>query len=96
MKQRALLCGAVLWLCRVQVVLAAQISVLSAGAIEITADLLRDKGLQLVGPLPPELQNLTAYAATPTKAATAAEVQALLRHLASAEAKAGYIAAGID
>ena len=46
--------------------------------------LLRDKGLQLVSPLPSELQNFTAYAATPMKAPPSDEAQASLRHLASA------------
>ena len=58
--------------------------------------LLRGKGLQLVGPLPPELQNLTTYAATPTRSKPGGEVQALMRHLASAETRAGFAAAGID
>ncbi len=58
--------------------------------------LLQGKGLQLVGPLPQELQNLTAYAATPTRARPGAGVQALMRHLASAETRAGFAAAGID
>ena len=58
--------------------------------------LLQGKGLQLVGPLPPDLQNLTAYAATPTRAQPGSEVQALMKHLASAETRAGLAAAGID
>ena len=58
--------------------------------------LLRDQGLQFVGPLPPELQNFTAYAATAMKPRSTSEVQALLRQLASPEAKAGYVATGID
>ena len=58
--------------------------------------LLRDRGLRLVGPLPPELQNFTAYAATVMKAPPSDEAQALLRHLASAAMKAAYAAAGID
>ena len=58
--------------------------------------LLRDKGLQFVGPLPPELQNFTTYTATPTRVAAPPEaVQALMRHLASPAARAGYVAAGI-
>jgi molybdate transport system substrate-binding protein len=59
--------------------------------------LLSATGLQLVGPLPPELQNFTGYIAT--QAAGAAEVdaaQALLRHLASPASKAGFVAAGIE
>jgi molybdate transport system substrate-binding protein len=57
--------------------------------------LLREQGLQLVGPLPGELQNLTAYQASPTQPSPSAAVQALLRQLGSAEAKAAYSAAGI-
>lgn len=58
--------------------------------------LFRGKGLQLVGPLPPELQNFTAYAATPMTAQSVTEVQTLLRHLASPAMKAAFAAAGID
>ena len=58
--------------------------------------LLRDKGLQLVAPLPSELLNFTAYAATPMKALPSDEAQALLRHLASASMRAAFAAAGID
>ena len=60
--------------------------------------LLRDKGLQLVGPLPPELQNLTAYVASPTTAAPSAApdaARALLQHLGSPATRVGYAAAGI-
>ena len=60
--------------------------------------LLRDKGLQLVGSLPPELQNLTAYVAAataPTASAAPEAVRALLQHLGSPAARAGYAAAGI-
>jgi len=57
--------------------------------------LVRDKGLQLVGPLPGPLQNLTAYAAVATSADPAPEVRALLHGLATPEAKAAYTAAGI-
>jgi molybdate transport system substrate-binding protein len=60
--------------------------------------LLRDKGLQLVGPLPPELQNLTAYVAAGTASTASAApeaVRALLQHLGSPAARAGYAAAGI-
>jgi len=58
--------------------------------------LFRNKGLQLVGPLPPELQNFTAYAATAMTARPAGETQALLQHLASPAMKAAFAAAGID
>ncbi|MEO8807166.1 MAG: substrate-binding domain-containing protein [Burkholderiaceae bacterium] len=58
--------------------------------------LLRSKGLQLVGPLPAELQNFTAYAATTMTAQPAGEARALLQHLASPAMKAAFAAAGID
>lgn len=58
--------------------------------------LLRGKGLQLVGPLPLELQNFTAYAVTAMKAQPMGEAQALLQHLARPAMKAAYAAAGID
>ena len=59
--------------------------------------LLRDKGLQFVGPLPPELQNFTTYVATLAITPVDREAaQALLRHLASAASKATFAAAGID
>lgn len=57
--------------------------------------LLREHGLQFVGPLPGALRNLTAYQASPTQASPSAAVQALLRQLGSAEAKATDSAAGI-
>ena len=58
--------------------------------------LLQGKGLQLVGPLPPELQNFTAYAATAMKAPSSEAAQALLQHLASAAMREAFAAAGID
>ena len=61
--------------------------------------LVRDKGLQFVGPLPAELQNYTSYvaAAAPGRPADVAEAaRALLRHLASAPVQAGFAAAGIE
>jgi molybdate transport system substrate-binding protein len=57
--------------------------------------LMQDKGLQFVGPLPPGLQNLTAYAASATSAQPSAPARAFLAHLASPEASATYRAAGI-
>src|SRR5258706_11519985 len=57
----------------------------------------RDKGLKLVGPLPPEVQNYTSYSAAPmTAAANAEPARSLVRYLGSAEAKALLTAAGVD
>ncbi|HEY6239659.1 MAG TPA: substrate-binding domain-containing protein [Burkholderiales bacterium] len=59
--------------------------------------LQREKGLKLVGPLPPEVQNYTSYSAVPMTAAANAELaRAFVRYLGSAEAKALLVAAGID
>ena len=58
--------------------------------------LVRDQGLQFVGPLPPELQNYTAYAAAPASGDAVEAARSLLRHLASAPAQAMFAAAGID
>jgi molybdate transport system substrate-binding protein len=59
--------------------------------------LLRGQGLQLVGPLPADLQNLTTYvAAATTVAGEPGAVRALLQFLDSPAARAGYAAAGID
>ena len=52
------------------------------------------KGLQLVGPLPAEIQNYTTYAAAVVTASAAA--RALVRYLASPAAKALFTAAGIE
>ena len=57
--------------------------------------LVRDRGLQFVGPLPPPLQNTTAYLAIPMRSPPSDAVQALLRDLASPDARATYGAAGI-
>jgi molybdate transport system substrate-binding protein len=55
------------------------------------------KGLKLVGPLPPEVQNYTSYSASPmTAAANAEPAKAFVRYLGSAEAKALLVAAGVD
>jgi molybdate transport system substrate-binding protein len=59
--------------------------------------LLRDQGLQFVGPLPQELQNSTVYRAAATTAPPERNAaQALLKYLASAGAQASFVAAGID
>ena len=57
----------------------------------------REKGLKLVGPLPPEVQNYTSYSAAPmTTAANAELARALVRYLGSPESKALFVKAGID
>jgi len=57
----------------------------------------REKGLKLVGPLPPEVQNYTSYSAAPmTAAANAEPAKAFVRYLGSPEAKALLVAAGVD
>src|SRR5216683_5890236 len=57
----------------------------------------REKGLKLVGPLPPEVQNYTSYSAAPMTAAANAELaRSFVRYLGSAEAKALLAAAGVD
>jgi molybdate transport system substrate-binding protein len=59
--------------------------------------LLRDQGLQFVGPLPPDLQNFTVYRATATAAPAERDAaQALLKHLATPDARASFVTAGID
>jgi molybdate transport system substrate-binding protein len=56
----------------------------------------RDKGLQLVGPLPEEIQNYTAYTAALITATTNRDAAlALLRYLASADGGALFAANGI-
>src|SRR5882762_6462316 len=55
------------------------------------------KGLKLVGPLPPEVQNYTSYSAAPMTAAANAELaRVLVRYLGSPESKALFVGAGID
>jgi molybdate transport system substrate-binding protein len=57
----------------------------------------REKGLKLVGPLPPEVQNYTSYSAAPMTAAASAEpARAFVKYLGSAEARALLVSAGID
>jgi molybdate transport system substrate-binding protein len=61
--------------------------------------LFRDRGLQLVGPLPAPLQNFTTYVAVPWPGAAAADradaVARLIRHLQSAHARSLFVGAGI-
>jgi len=58
--------------------------------------LYRDKGLQLVGPLPEEIQNYTAYATAMITATTERETAlAFLRYLASPDGRALFAANGI-
>ena len=57
----------------------------------------REKGLKLVGPLPPEVQNYTSYSAAPMTAAASAELaRVFVRYLGSPESKALFVGAGID
>src|SRR6266853_970551 len=57
----------------------------------------REKGLKLVGPLPPEVQNYTSYsAALMTAAANAELAKVFVRYLGSLESKALFVKAGID
>lgn len=59
--------------------------------------LVRDRGLQFVGPLPAALQNYTTYRAAATTAATdPAVVRELLAHLGSPASRATYAAARVD
>jgi molybdate transport system substrate-binding protein len=58
--------------------------------------LYRDQGLQLVGPLPEEIQNYTRYVAALTMVAPNPDAaKVLLRYLASVEGKALFAANGI-
>src|SRR5882762_3437173 len=57
----------------------------------------REKGLNFVGPLPPEVQNYTSYSAAPMTAAANAELaRVLVRYPGSPESKALFVGAGID
>jgi molybdate transport system substrate-binding protein len=57
----------------------------------------KDKGLRLVGPLPAEIQNLTAYVAVPMSASANKEVaQALVKFLGGPVGKPLFVAAGIE
>ena len=56
----------------------------------------REKGLKLVGPLPPEVQNYTSYSAVPMTAAANAELAGVfVRYLGSPEGKALFVSAGV-
>jgi molybdate transport system substrate-binding protein len=62
---------------------------------QITEILLyRGKGLQLVGPLPAEIQNFTDYAAEPASGSETAS--AFVRFLGTPQAKAIFVAAGVE
>jgi molybdate transport system substrate-binding protein len=68
---------------------------LGFGAI-VEIQMFCDRGLKLVGPLPPELQHWTTYVAAPMIAApNAAGAQSVLRFLATTRAKAAFAAHGI-
>ena len=57
----------------------------------------KDKGLRLIGPLPAEIQNLTAYVAVPMSAGANKEVaQALVKFLGGPVGKPLFVAAGIE
>jgi len=59
--------------------------------------LYRDKGLQLVGPLPPDAQNYTTYAAAPTPApANRDGAQAFLKFIGTPAARAALAAKGVE
>jgi molybdate transport system substrate-binding protein len=59
--------------------------------------LFEPKGLKLVGPLPPDIQNYTTYgAALMSNAPSAEAAKAFLTYLATSEAKQIFVAAGIE
>jgi molybdate transport system substrate-binding protein len=59
--------------------------------------LFEPKGLKLVGPLPPDIQNYTSYGAALMSNAPSADVaKAFLTYLATPEAKQIFAAAGIE
>jgi len=59
--------------------------------------LFEPKGLKLVGPLPPDVQNYTSYgAALMSNASSADEANAFLTYLATPEAKQIFAVAGIE
>jgi len=58
--------------------------------------LVRDQGLQFVGPLPAALQNYTAYVAAPARGDPGDAARAMLQHLAGARAQSMFADAGIE
>ena len=57
----------------------------------------KDKGLRLIGPLPAEIQNYTAYVAVPMTGKSNAETaRAFVRFLGGPAGKPLFVAAGID
>ena len=59
--------------------------------------LFRERGLRLVGPLPPGLQAYTVYAAALPAAGSRSEAaRALLAHLAATESRRAFAAAGVE
>lgn len=59
--------------------------------------LYREKGLTLVGPLPAEIQNYTAYSATPVAGApNTAVASSLVRYLGGSTGRRLFAAAGIE
>ena len=68
------------------------------GAGAITEILLyRDRGLRFVGPLPPEVQNYTTYAASVLKTAVEADAsRGFVGFLSTPAARALFAANGID
>jgi molybdate transport system substrate-binding protein len=59
--------------------------------------LYTSKGLQFVGPLPPDAQNYTAYeAALMTSAPAADAAKAVLRQLATPAGKTAFVSAGVE
>jgi molybdate transport system substrate-binding protein len=64
---------------------------------EIRVQLEKGLPLELVGPLPDDIQNVTVYQAAVAAASRSAEAAAaLVRHLTSPEARAVFAATGID
>ena len=59
--------------------------------------LFKERGIRLVGPLPPGLQAYTAYAAAlPTAGTRSDAARALLTHFAAPESQRAFAAAGVE